>query len=1101
MKNSILSLLWFLAIPLIVCTDIQAQMTSAPLGTSTSSSSGRGPFQRSDEGSGSVFSRANLVYTQAEIETTLGITPGSTISQVNWDLGSTNIITASGDATMRVYMMNSTATGATAGQWTDIISGQTLVGTYTFNTAQNFPGSEGFLGFPLDVPFVYDGGTVEIAVEWDASGLIPLDPTNPNLLFSGNGSLNWHWTATSHVSIGRRAGTSSPPSEIRSQDLDPERVNTQFVYTPPASCMTPSNIGSTVVSSTSVDISWDAVTDASSYDWVVVASGSGPMGTAIASGTSAVPMVSITSLTSDCGGSLDFHVQSDCGGGDMSDFSDGHAILLESTTSAPLGTSTSSSSGRGPFQRSDEGSGSVFSRANLVYTQAEIETTLGITPGSTISQVNWDLGSTNIITASGDATMRVYMMNSTATGATAGQWTDIISGQTLVGTYTFNTAQNFPGSEGFLGFPLDVPFVYDGGTVEIAVEWDASGLIPLDPTNPNLLFSGNGSLNWHWTATSHVSIGRRAGTSSPPSEIRAQDLDPERVNTQFVFTLPAACVEPDNIVAANATATSIDVSWDGLSCADSYNWVVVESGAGPMAPPIVSGTATSTMVSITGLSTDCDFAYDFHVQSNCGGGDLSDYTNATILTLGSTTSTTLGTSTSSSSTRGPFQRGDTLSSGLFSRANMIYTQAEIASLGISNGATISQINWDLGSTNMITASGDATLRIYMRNSIETEATAGLWTDIISGQTLVGTYTFNQANNFPGSEGFLGFALSTPVIYDGGSMEIAVEWDASGLTSIHSNPSRLFSGNGSLNWHWTATSHVSLGRRSGSSSAPSEIRSSDLVSERVNTQFVFNDPIVCEVPTNLMVSDITTNSATLSWDRNGCAMNYHYIGGATQNPNGGGFAGFPVDTFAVIGGATVGLESGTEYRFFVQSQCGSGDFSEPDSIFFTTLCEVPTNLTSSNISMSGADLNWDAVTGASTYDWVVVLSGAGAMGTPVASGNSTMTTTAVTGLECETGYDFHVLSNCALGDVTDYSIAGSFTTAMCVGDCPDFLTINDQDIVTDVYQAGIAINSNGIVRIGSDVTFYAGDSIKLDPGFEVEDGGLFEADIQDCPTNP
>lgn len=74
-------------------------------------------------------------------------------------------------------------------------------------------------------------------------------------------------------------------------------------------------------------------------------------------------------------------------------------------------------------------------------------------------------------------------------------------------------------------------------------------------------------------------------------------------------------------------------------------------------------------------------------------------------------------------------------------------------MSLAPSATITQINFDLGSTNIITASGDATMVIYMKNSMVTEVAANPtdWSDIINGATVVGSYTFNTTNNFPGSQ--------------------------------------------------------------------------------------------------------------------------------------------------------------------------------------------------------------------------------------------------------------------------------------------------------------------------------------------------------------
>jgi len=221
--------LLFITLLFLSFVDFAHSQATLTLGTGTSSSATKGPFQRSSSSSSSVYSRAVIHYTAAELAS---LAPSATISQVNFDLGSTNIITASGDATMTIYMKNSSATEVVAldSSWADAITGATIVGTYTFNTSNNFPGVEGFMSFVLSTGFNYTGGALEIAVDWDSSNLVPVDPMIPNALFSGNGSLNWHWEATTgHQSLNYRAGSSSAPTTLNQRKA--ERVNTQIVYT------------------------------------------------------------------------------------------------------------------------------------------------------------------------------------------------------------------------------------------------------------------------------------------------------------------------------------------------------------------------------------------------------------------------------------------------------------------------------------------------------------------------------------------------------------------------------------------------------------------------------------------------------------------------------------------------------------------------------------------------------------------------------------------------------------------------------------------------------------------------------------------------------
>ncbi|MFY9241780.1 MAG: T9SS type A sorting domain-containing protein [Polaribacter sp.] len=501
------------------------------LGSGTSSSATRGPFQRSSSSSSSVFSRAVMLYSAAELS---GLTSTAVISQINFDLGSSNIITASGNATMLIYMKNSSATEVPAlnTTWNDAITGATLVGTYTFNTTNNFPGSEGFLSFVLDSDFDYTGNALEVAIDWDSSNLLPADPFLPNLYFSGNGSLEWHYDNTSHTSLIYQSGSSSAPSALTSSgNRKSQRVNTQFIYTDP-------NAENTLT----------------------------------------------------------------------------------------IGTGTSASATRGPFQRSSSTSNAVYSRASLAYTATELTT---LTSNALISKIDFDLGSTNVITASGDAVLRIYMKNSSITEAPAvnTEWINVIDGATLVGTYTFNTSNNFPGVEGFLSFDLDTNFNYTGGTLEVAVDWDCSALVPADAGQPNLLFSGDGSLNWHWTATSHVSLIYQSGSSSAPSTLSSSsNRKSQRANTQFVYKVLTSSswdgsTDTDWHTAANWSTNKIPTDLVAVSIPTGLtNYPIANAAVTTFSINMAPGTSFIANSTVTGNVT-YNRTLDF-VAGNANGWHL-----------------------------------------------------------------------------------------------------------------------------------------------------------------------------------------------------------------------------------------------------------------------------------------------------------------------------------------------------------------------------------------------------------------------------------------------------------------------------------------------
>ncbi|MEM9053114.1 MAG: hypothetical protein AAGC47_13760, partial [Bacteroidota bacterium] len=167
------------------------------------------------------------------------------------------------------------------------------------------------------------------------------------------------------------------------------------------------------------------------------------------------------------------------------------------------------------------------------------------------------------------------------------------------------------------------------------------------------------------------------------------------------------------------------------------------------------------------------------------------------------TTVTIGDGSSSSSTRGPLQRSDTASSTVYSRFVQVYTASELAAAGIPAGAAITSVNWELASSNVIIGSGDATLKVYIKNSSATEATAGDWTDIIADADLVSDNAFNTSNNFPGENGWMPFVFNEQFIYDGGALEISVDWDCSQVSTP------AFSGDGALKWRWASTAPDNL----------------------------------------------------------------------------------------------------------------------------------------------------------------------------------------------------------------------------------------------------------------------------------------------------
>lgn len=513
-RTKLLSLLLF-ATTLLSSEIIFAQDTLT-IGTGTSSSSTRGPLQRSDTNSSSVYSRNVLLYTATELAAG-GITSGSSINELRWEKGNSNVIIGAGNANLKLYMRNSIATTIDTTDWAAYIPGSTQVLDSNFNTTNNFPSTSGWMAFPLDNSFIYTGGSLEIAIDWDGSQV-----STPQ--FDGNGSVTWRWSATSGNALAQRVSGSAAPNDLTK--VKAERANTQIVYSnSTVTCSSPTGLTASSTSS-GANLSWTASAGAIGYYWRVVPAGASSTSTAIDSGgtiTTTAASTALSALTS-----YDLYVQSICSITDSS-LSAGPANFLTkpaATDTVTIGVGTSSSSTRGPLQRSDTNSSTVFSRWHQVYTAAEL-TTAGLVNGTVITSLNWELASSNVIIGNGNANIKIYIKNSSATAAVSDTWVNLTSGSSLVHNVDYNTTNNFPGASGWMPFDFSNTFTYTGGAIEVSVDWDNSQL-----STP--AFSGDGALKWRWESTTPDDlVAKKTGSSSAPSTL--SDLEDERANIQIVY--------------------------------------------------------------------------------------------------------------------------------------------------------------------------------------------------------------------------------------------------------------------------------------------------------------------------------------------------------------------------------------------------------------------------------------------------------------------------------------------------------------------------------------------------------------------------------------
>jgi hypothetical protein len=191
---------------------------------------------------------------------------------------------------------------------------------------------------------------------------------------------------------------------------------------------------------------------------------------------------------------------------------------------------------------------------------------------------------------------------------------------------------------------------------------------------------------------------------------------------------------------------------------------------------------------------------------------------------------------------------------------------------------------------------------------------------------------------------------------------------------------------------------------------------------------------CPPPTGLSTTNITQNSATLSWTALTGALAYVVQYRPVTTP----VSAWINITTQITSVVLSNLACGTVYEWRVASHCSpnttSGSYSA--MVTFTTTactvpCQPPTGLTTTNITLTGATLSWLAPSGA--YAYVVQYRSM----TPPASSWTTLTTQTpsltLSNLTCGTTYEWKVATHCGniSNTISIYSSPLSFSTLPCI----------------------------------------------------------------------
>ncbi len=240
---------------------------------------------------------------------------------------------------------------------------------------------------------------------------------------------------------------------------------------------------------------------------------------------------------------------------------------------------------------------------------------------------------------------------------------------------------------------------------------------------------------------------------------------------------------------------------------------------------------------------------------------------------------------------------------------------------------------------------------------------------------------------------------------------------------------------------------------------------------------------CPDPSALYATNILQTQADFGWAENGEATVWNIEVGAP---------GFTPGTSTYIQAYTgvefnpysgTGLTASTDYEFYVQADCGEGDISNwagPEA--FTTPDEIPTcsdpsDLATSGITLTTADLNWTENGFATSWDIELGTAGFAPTGTPTATGVTNPYTYGT--LSFGTSYDWYVHADCGGGDYSNWIGPCTFVT-LCDSYTAPFSENFDTTTLEEMPDCWHRIegNSFGYVKVSDVVSNSAPNNLRM-----------------------
>ena len=245
----------------------------------------------------------------------------------------------------------------------------------------------------------------------------------------------------------------------------------------------------------------------------------------------------------------------------------------------------------------------------------------------------------------------------------------------------------------------------------------------------------------------------------------------------------------------------------------------------------------------------------------------------------------------------------------YSITEQLYTAEEIGMAG-----TISSISFYY----MGIAAKDLPITVYMEN-VDAE-------DLSTGISLAeAEEVFEGTLSVPAEAGWVTINLDTPFTYDGTS-NLLIGFKKTG-------PSTWFSGN---TWQYTSAANMARYSQTDSNPYTTATVPATVTNNRPNIQMVIT-PVsgpVCDKPETLVASNVTANSATLTWSGGSGTYNVEYKKSSDTE-----WTSLLTNTTATTTTLSE-LTPGTSYQARVQSVCEGDAVSGWKIVSFSTLFGIP-----------------------------------------------------------------------------------------------------------------------------------------------------------------